>query len=233
MQEIINMKHIINELKVGNFVIVIDDKNREDESDLVIAGEFITPEKIAFILDNCSGIICVSMTMEKIKKIGIPLLERINFDYATAPFCVSVDAKGTHTGVSAYDRCLTIKKLCDDSATINDFKVPGHVFPLYAHPNGLKARKGHTEAAVELMKLAGLKEVAVICELMNTSANCNDNQNNNNNCDKNNNNSKKNNNDKKNNDNQKKIGTMMRDEDITFFSEKYSIPVISINYLLN
>lgn len=211
MQQIINKKHIINELKKGNFVIVIDDKNREDESDLVIAGEFITPEKIAFMLDHCSGIICVPMGLDKIKKINIPLMEKINFDYATAPFCVSVDAKETHTGVSAHDRFLTIKKLCDDNALLNDFKLPGHVFPLYSHPNGLKARKGHTEAAVELMKLAGLKEVAVICELMNTSANCK--------C--------KNNNDKK------KIGTMMRGKDVTLFSEKYSIPVISINDMLN
>ncbi|MBS3122239.1 3,4-dihydroxy-2-butanone-4-phosphate synthase [Candidatus Woesearchaeota archaeon] len=199
------MKRIIKELQKGNFVIVVDDKNREDESDLVIAGEFITPEKIAFMLDHCSGIICVSMTMEKIKKKGIPLVEKINFDYATAPFAFSVDAKGTHTGVSAYDRFLTIKKLCDDNASLKDFKIPGHVFPLYANPNGLKARKGHTEAAVELMKSAGLKEVAVICELMNTSANCGD---------------------------KKKLGTMMRGKDVIIFSEKYDISFISINDML-
>lgn len=206
-----NMKKIIEELKKGKFVIVLDDKDRENEADLVIAAEHITPEKIAFMLDHCSGIICVPMSLDKIKKINIPLIEKINYEEKTAPFCVSVDAKEAHTGVSAHDRFLTIKKLCDDCASLKDFKIPGHVFPLYAHPEGLKKRKGHTEAAVELMKLAGLKEVAVICELMNTSANCKG----------------------KNDGDEKKLGTMMKEEEVKLFSKKYSIPFISINNMLN
>jgi len=147
----------------------------------------------------------VPMSRGRIERIGIPLISKINNDDKTAPFSVAVDSRECHTGVSAYDRFLTIKKLCDDNASLKDFKIPGHVFPLYANPNGLKARKGHTEAAVELMKSAGLKEVAVICELMNTSANCGD---------------------------KKKLGTMMRGKDVIIFSEKYDISFISINDML-
>jgi len=160
------MQDILEELKKGNFVVVLDDKNREDEADLVLAAEFVTAEKIAFILKHCCGIICVPMTLDRVMSIGIPVIGKINEEDKTAPFTVAVDAKECHTGVSAIDRCLTIKKLCEEDVSVNDFVIPGHVFPLYAHKDGLKARKGHTEAAVELVKKANLKEVAVICELM-------------------------------------------------------------------
>ncbi|MBT4824147.1 3,4-dihydroxy-2-butanone-4-phosphate synthase [Candidatus Woesearchaeota archaeon] len=199
------MQQIISELKSGNFVIVTDHKNREDEADLIMAAEFITPDKIAFLLDHCSGIICVPMSKKRIQKIGIPIIENIteiiNKGEKTCPFTVAVDAKECHTGISAYDRFLTIKKLCDDNATISDFSLPGHMFPLSAHPNGLAERKGHTEAGVELMKIAGLKEVSVICELMNSSANTND---------------------------KEKLGTVMKAQDIKEFSEKHNLKVISI-----
>ncbi|MFH1439036.1 MAG: 3,4-dihydroxy-2-butanone-4-phosphate synthase [Candidatus Woesearchaeota archaeon] len=226
------MQNIINQLKLGNFVIVVDDKNREDEADLVIAGEHITPEKIAFMLDHCCGIICAPMSLERVKKIGIPIINNLiekqsikniirqNQNNKTAPFTIAVDAKECHTGVSAYDRFLTIKKLCDDDASIDDFIAPGHMFPLYAHPNGLKKRKGHTEAAVELMKLAGLKDIAVICELMNTSANIDSRDNTNIN--------DKNNREEKNN----KLGTMMKDKDVQRFSEKHNIPIINIKDII-
>jgi len=168
------MKKIIAELKQGHFVIVADDKNRENEADLVMAAEFITPAKIVFMLEYCSGIICVPMSSERVKKLGLPKIKPINQGKKLTPYTVPVDALATHTGVSATDRSVTIKKLCDDRATLSDFIVPGHVFPLYAQPGGFPKRQGHTEAAVALMKLAGLKEVAVICELRNSGANCRD-----------------------------------------------------------
>jgi len=208
------MQQILNELKSGNFIIVTDHKNREDEADLIIAAEFITKEKIAFLLDHCSGIICVPMSKERIEKIGIPIIENIteiiNKGEKTCPFTVAVDAKECHTGISAEDRYLTIKKLCDDNATISDFSLPGHMFPLSAHPEGLAKRKGHTEAGVELMKLAGLKDVSVICELMNSSANLN----------------KRNDIEEK--KKKKRLGTVMKTEDIKAFSEKHNLKVIGI-----
>ena len=213
------MQQILDNLKSGNFIIVTDHKNREDEADLVIAAEFITKEKIAFMLDHCSGIICVPMSKKRIDKIGIPIINDqilnnesliANQNDKTAPFTIAVDSKECHTGISAKDRYLTIKKLCDNNATINDFSAPGHMFPLYAHPDGLKARKGHTEAAVELVKLAGLKHIAVICELMNSSANLN------------------NRDDLDETAKKEKLGTMMKDEDIKAFSEKYKLRIIKI-----
>jgi 3,4-dihydroxy 2-butanone 4-phosphate synthase/GTP cyclohydrolase II len=208
------MEKILSELKKGRFVIISDDKHREDEADLVIAAEHITPEKIAFMLDHCSGIICVPMSRERIERIGIPIIQRLNHDDKTAPFSVAVDAKECHTGVSAYDRYLTIKKLCDDSSTTSNFSAPGHIFPLYAHPEGLKKRKGHTEAAVELMKLAGLKNVAVICELMNSTANL----------------ISRTDIDEK--MKKEKIGTMMREDDVKVFAKNHCIQVINISDLL-
>ena len=208
------MEKILSELKKGRFVIISDDKHREDEADLVIAAEHITPEKIAFMLDHCSGIICVPMSREMIERIGIPIIQRLNHDDKTAPFSVAVDAKECHTGVSAYDRYLTIKKLCDDSSTTSNFSAPGHIFPLYAHPEGLKKRKGHTEAAVELMKLAGLKNVAVICELMNSTANL----------------ISRTDIDEK--MKKEKIGTMMREDDVKVFAKNHCIQVINISDLL-
>ena len=204
------MQEIIQELKQGNFIIVTDHKNREDEADLVIAAEFITKEKIAFMLDHCSGIICVPMSKERINKIGIPIIEKNNQEDKTAPFTIPVDAKECHTGISAEDRCMTIKKLCDDNITINDFHTPGHMYPLFAHPEGLAKRKGHTEAAVELMRLAKLKDVSVICELMNSSANLNDR------------------NDIDDITKKERLGSVMKAEDIKTFSEKHNIQVINI-----
>jgi len=213
------MQQILNKVKSGNFVIVTDHKNREDEADLVIAAEFVTAEKIAFMLDHCSGIICVPMSKERINKIGIPIIDdkmlnnevfKANQNDKTAPFTIAVDSKECHTGISAYDRFLTIKRLCDDNATIDDFSAPGHMFPLSAHPDGIKARKGHTEAAVELVKLAGLKDVAVICELMNSSANLKERK------------------DLDETTKKEKLGTVMKTEDIKAFSERYNLTIIKI-----
>lgn len=197
----VNLAEIIKELQKGKFVIVQDDKKRENEADLVMAAQFITPEKVTFILTHCSGIICVPMSLEKIKKIGLPKLRSINANWKTTPYATPVDYRKCHTGVSAYERYLTIKKLSEDGTTLKDFVIPGHVFPLYADRRGLRVRKGHTEAAVELMKIAGLKEAAVICELLNTSANCKD---------------------------KKKIGQMMKGAEVKNFAEKHKLKYLAI-----
>lgn len=198
------MSEIIRKLREGHFVIISDNKERENEADLVMAAELIMPAKIAFMLDHCSGIICVPMTLARIKKIGLPKIKPVNQGKKLTPYTVPVDALATHTGVSARDRWVTIKKLCDDRATINDFIIPGHVFPLYARARGLKERQGHTEAAVELMKLAGLKQVAVICELRNSSVNCQDTD---------------------------RLGQMMNGKEAEKFAEKYNLTKIDIKEL--
>jgi 3,4-dihydroxy 2-butanone 4-phosphate synthase/GTP cyclohydrolase II len=192
---------IVKELRQGKFIIVQDDKKRENEADLVMAAQFITPSKVTFILEHCSGIVCVPMSLEKIKKIGLPKIRTINANFKTTPYAVPVDYCRCHTGVSAYERYLTIKKLSADSASLKEFVVPGHVFPLFANKGGLQVRKGHTEAAVMLMKIAGLKEAAVICELMNTSANCKD---------------------------KKKIGQMMKGAAVKEFAKKYKLKHLAI-----
>lgn len=198
------MKKIITELRQGHFVIVADDKNRENEADLVMAAEFITPTKIVFMLEHCSGIICVPMSSARVSQIGLPKIKPINQGKKMTPYTVPVDALATHTGVSAQDRCMTIKKLGDDRATLSDFIVPGHVFPLYAQPSGLNQRQGHTEAAVELMKLAGLKEVAVICELRNSGVNCQD---------------------------KNRLGEMMNGKEVDKFARRYNLKKIDIGNL--
>jgi 3,4-dihydroxy 2-butanone 4-phosphate synthase / GTP cyclohydrolase II len=150
----------------GEFVIVVDAAERENEADLVLAAKHMTPEKMAFLLRHCSGIVCVPMPAERADALDLPLMVADNTERHSTAFTVTVDAlDGTTTGVSASDRAITARKLADPTAVPADFSRPGHMFPLRAHAEGVLGRTGHTEAAVDLGRMAGLDPVMVICEL--------------------------------------------------------------------
>ena len=144
------------DIKQGKFVIVVDDEDRENEGDLVVAAEKVTPDHISFMTRHGSGLVCLPITARRLDELGIaPMVERNTSRLGTA-FSVSIDAKDvTTTGASAYDRAATIKKVLDPSATSRDFSMPGHTFPLRAAQGGTLTRAGQTEAAVDLATLAG------------------------------------------------------------------------------
>ena len=156
-----------DDIKQGKFVIVVDDEDRENEGDLVVAAEKITPDHISFMTRHGSGLVCMPIIARRLDELGIaPMVERNTSRLGTA-FSVSVDAKDiTTTGASAYDRAATIKKVLDPAATGRDFSMPGHTFPLRAAEGGTLTRAGQTEAAVDLATLAGLYPAGVITELM-------------------------------------------------------------------
>lgn len=162
------VEEALDVIRAGQMLLVVDDENRENEGDLVAAGEKITPDIINFMATYGRGLICVPMDEARLCKLGlgrmVPLDERDR--YRTA-FTVSVDAReGISTGISAFDRAKTVQLLADDNATACDFIRPGHMFPLQAVPGGVLRRTGHTEASVDLARLAGLKPISVICEIM-------------------------------------------------------------------
>ncbi|HIH16782.1 MAG TPA: bifunctional 3,4-dihydroxy-2-butanone-4-phosphate synthase/GTP cyclohydrolase II [Candidatus Diapherotrites archaeon] len=153
-------------LQQGQLIVLVDDEKRENEGDLVIAAEKCTPEAIAFMASFGRGLICVPLAEERARELGLNLMTDMEDAFGTA-FTVSVDARHhTTTGISAFDRCETIKLLADSKSTKNDFRQPGHVFPLIAKPGGVLRRAGHTEASLDLCRLAGLASSAVICEVM-------------------------------------------------------------------
>lgn len=152
----------------GDFVIVVDDADRENEGDLIIAAEKMTTEKMTFLLNATSGVVCVPMTEERLDELNLPLMVSQNTESHRTAFTVSVDAlKGTSTGISSSDRTLTVLALANQSSRSQDFRKPGHIFPLRAKAGGVLKRAGHTEAAVDLMQLAGLSPVGVLCEIVN------------------------------------------------------------------
>lgn len=152
----------------GDMVIVVDDQDRENEGDLIFASEDVTPEKIAFMMNKARGLICVPMEGNRLDALEIPLMVPKNTDSLGTAFTVSVDyLPGTTTGISAADRAATIKALIDPTAEPEDFSRPGHIFPLRANPSGILGRPGHTEAAIELCRLAGKAPSGVICEIAN------------------------------------------------------------------
>ncbi len=155
------IKRVENALKAlqqGNGVLVTDDENRENEGDLIFSAEFITESQMAMLIRECSGIVCLCMTDDKITSLGLPMMVKHNSSHYQTAFTVSIEAaKGVTTGVSAYDRVKTIKAASADDAGPEDLNSPGHVFPLKAKPGGVMERGGHTEATVDLMRLAGLK----------------------------------------------------------------------------
>ncbi len=161
------LEEVIEELRLGRLVLVTDDPERENEADLICAGQFATPQNINFMATHARGLICVPMAPERVDALGLPMQVPHNTEKLHTAFTVSVDAKeGTTTGISAFERSITTMKLADPRATLDDFVQPGHCFPLRARQGGVLRRAGHTEATVDLMRLAGMEPVGVCCEIM-------------------------------------------------------------------
>lgn len=161
------IEDLVADIKAGRMVIITDDENRENEGDLVLAAANVTPEAITFMATHARGLICAPLTAERAAEINLSTPASLSDPFGTA-FTQSVDArKGTTTGISAFDRARTVRTLIDPAASAADFVSPGHLFPLIARPGGVLRRAGHTEAAVDLARLAGLTPAGVICEIMN------------------------------------------------------------------
>lgn len=162
-----SIESAIEEFKAGKALVVVDDEDRENEGDLVLAGTLINSESMNFMIKNTSGVVCVPMLAEDLDRLNLPPMTAINEDKKSTAFSVSVDAAiGITTGISAEDRCRTIKVLADRNSKSTDVSKPGHIFPLRAAQGGVLRRAGHTEAGIDLAKLAGLNPIAVIAELV-------------------------------------------------------------------
>ncbi|MBM6823494.1 bifunctional 3,4-dihydroxy-2-butanone-4-phosphate synthase/GTP cyclohydrolase II [Veillonella magna] len=159
------IEEVLEDMKVGKPVIIVDDEKRENEGDLVIAAEFATMENINFMVKEARGIVCTPMLAADLERLGIDQMVEKNTDNHETAFTVTVDHVTTTTGVSPYERALTIRALIADNARPEDFRRPGHVFPLRYKEGGVLVRQGHTEASIDLCRLAGLKEASVICEI--------------------------------------------------------------------
>ena len=163
-----SVEEAVRDFKEGKFVIVVDDEDRENEGDLIIAAEKITPEKVNFMLKNARGVLCAPITLSRCKELDLPHQVMDNTSVLGTPFTVTVDKlEGCTTGVSAHDRAETIKALADPTSTPHTFGRPGHINPLYAQDNGVLRRSGHTEAAIDLCKMAGLYPAGALMEIMN------------------------------------------------------------------
>lgn len=158
-----SVESAIEDIRNGRMIIVTDDENRENEGDLVCAAEKITPETINFMITHARGLVCAPITEERAKTLGI--YRAPSTDHFKTAFTESVDALTGTTGISAADRANTVKSLINEKCTRDDFGIPGHIFPIAARPGGVLQRTGHTEAAVDLARLAGLKPAGVICEI--------------------------------------------------------------------
>jgi 3,4-dihydroxy 2-butanone 4-phosphate synthase/GTP cyclohydrolase II len=162
------IEDVVKDIRAGRMVIVTDDADRENEGDLVMAAEKITPDAVNFMATHGRGLICTPITEERAEQLGLQRMVLENRESYRTDFTVSVDAaKGVTTGISAHDRAHTIQILVDSKATPQDLVQPGHVFPLRAKPGGVLRRAGHTEATVDLTRLAGLKPAGVLCEILN------------------------------------------------------------------
>ena len=163
-----NLESALQALKMGKPIIVADDCNRENEGDLILPAEMATPQAIAFIVRHTSGLICLSMKEERLKELNLPQMVPDNTESMRTAFTVSVDYKhGTTSGISAADRAKTIRALIDPLTKPSDLNRPGHIFPLKYREGGVLKRAGHTEAAVDLMEMAGLYPAGVLCEIVN------------------------------------------------------------------
>lgn len=166
--KISNIEAAIKDFADGKFVIVVDDEDRENEGDLIIAAEKITPEKVNFMLKHARGVLCAPITLSRCEELDLPHQVSDNTSMLGTPFTITIDKlEGCSTGVSAHDRAATIKALADPASTPQTFGRPGHINPLYAQDNGVLRRSGHTEAAVDLCKLAGLYPAGALMEIMN------------------------------------------------------------------
>jgi 3,4-dihydroxy 2-butanone 4-phosphate synthase / GTP cyclohydrolase II len=163
-----SIESVVSDLRAGRMVIVVDDADRENEGDLIVAAEHATPEVVNFMAKHGRGLICVPTTAERLQQLGVERMVTQNRETFRTDFQVSVDAAhGIGSGISAADRARTIQVMADPTATPADLVQPGHVFPLRAKPGGVLQRAGHTEAAVDLVRLAGFRPIGVICEIMN------------------------------------------------------------------
>lgn len=162
-----SVQEAIEEIKNGKVIIVVDDEDRENEGDFVCAAEYVTPDIVNFMVTHGRGMLCVALSGKRLDELNLPLMVESNSALHGTQFTVTVDAiEGTTTGISAADRALTIKKLIDSDSTSDDFAKPGHIFPLRAFEEGVLRRAGHTEASVDLCKLANLNPAGVLCEIL-------------------------------------------------------------------
>lgn len=167
VQKFNSIESVVADLRKGKMVIVVDDADRENEGDLIMAAQFVTPEAVNFMAKHGRGLVCVPTTSERLQQLGIERMVRQNRESFKTDFQVSVDAAhGISTGISAADRAQTIRIMADPTTVPEELVQPGHVFPLRARPGGVLQRAGHTEAAVDLVNLAGCRKIGVICEIM-------------------------------------------------------------------
>ncbi|MDE5965617.1 MAG: bifunctional 3,4-dihydroxy-2-butanone-4-phosphate synthase/GTP cyclohydrolase II [Lachnospiraceae bacterium] len=160
------IEEILEDLRAGKNVIIMDDEDRENEGDVICAAEFASLENVNFMASFARGLICMPMAKEYIQKLGLPQMVEVNTDNHCTAFTVSIDYKDTTTGISAYERSMTAMKTVEEGVSPSDFRRPGHMFPLQAKDGGVLERNGHTEATVDLVRLAGLKPVGLCCEIM-------------------------------------------------------------------
>jgi 3,4-dihydroxy 2-butanone 4-phosphate synthase/GTP cyclohydrolase II len=162
-----SVEEAIDEIKNGKVIIVVDDEDRENEGDFICAAEYVTPDIVNFMVTHGRGMLCVALNGKRLDQLNLPLMVESNSALHGTQFTITVDAiEGTTTGISAADRAHTIKKLTDPKSTSNDFAKPGHIFPLRAFEEGVLRRAGHTEAAVDLCRLANLNPAGVLCEIL-------------------------------------------------------------------
>jgi 3,4-dihydroxy 2-butanone 4-phosphate synthase/GTP cyclohydrolase II len=162
------IEEALEDIRAGRIVIVVDDADRENEGDFVMAAEKATPEAVNFMITHGRGIVCAPVSGERLDRLSIPLMADKNNESHGTAFAVSIDARnGTTTGTSAFDRAATVRRLADTGAGSEDFRMPGHVFPLRARDGGVLVRAGHTEATVDLTRLAGLNPAGMLCEVLN------------------------------------------------------------------
>jgi 3,4-dihydroxy 2-butanone 4-phosphate synthase/GTP cyclohydrolase II len=196
-KHIVTVPEAVEHIKRGRMIIIVDDEDRENEGDLTIASEKVTPEAINFMATHARGLICVSLTEERSAELQLPLMVNENTSHFETPFTISVDArKNTTTGISAFDRAETVRCLIDPTTRPEDLVKPGHIFPLRARKGGVLVRAGQTEASLDLTKIAGLTPSGVVCEIMNED------------------------------------GTMSRMPQLKQFSEKFKIPIITIEEII-
>lgn len=160
------IEEALQDLREGKWIVVVDDEDRENEGDIIVAAEFATTEAVNFMASYAKGLICMPMTEEIAGKLNFHPMVKKNTDNHETAFTVSIDHVDTTTGISAYERGITARKVVEDGAKPEDFRRPGHMFPLVSKPMGVFERNGHTEATVDLMKLAGLKPCGLCCEIM-------------------------------------------------------------------
>lgn len=162
-----DVETLIAELRAGHVVLLVDDENRENEGDLVVASEHVTAETINFMATHGRGLICIALTQEMADQMALSMQPKRHVDPHSTNFTVSIEARhGVTSGISAFDRAETVRVAVSEDVTPEDIATPGHIFPLIARPGGTLVRPGHTEAAVDLARLAGLRPSGVICEVM-------------------------------------------------------------------